>query len=473
MTDAEYFESEEFRDILKEYEEKDRLGGPLFMDLDDMADVADYYHMNGQVDEAMAIIERAQELYPGATPPLVYKIHNALDNQDIDEAYRLLGMIDDKQDLEYLLIQGEILIAQDRIDEAEQLFSERFRTITPEQHQDFVVDVANIYSNYNVHDKAMQWSTRALPEDTDDFRELMARTLFGLGKYDESEQLFNELIDRHPYSVDYWNAIASTQYMKGDYNAAVTSSEYAIAIDPDNAEALQGKANGLQRLENHEEAVKYFERYLEKIPDDELALLNLGVCLINLGKLYEATTRLHQALDVAQEDSPYLAEIYQELGFAYSELHQPKTALHYLEKTDDMDCDHTEVMVVKGHVHLANGNIKKAEEIFRKIIEDPETPPRALLRILVSLYDNKYVHAAYKMFPHYFEVVGDDSKEGYSYMALCCWDLQRYEEFLKCLEKAVERNPQEARLVLSPLFPQGTDPTEYYNYMKEHLKPSI
>lgn len=470
MTDTEYFESEEFRDILKEYEEKVLMGGPVFMDLDDMADVADYYHMNGQVGKAMDIVERALKLYPGSTPPLVYKIHNALDNNNIKEAYRLLKMIDDKDDLEFLFVKAEILIVQDRIAEADRLFRERFAQITPEEHQDYIVDVANIYSTYNVHDKAMEWSARALPEDTDDFRELMARTMYGLGKYEESERMFNELIDHHPYSIDYWNAIASAQYMKGDYSAAISSSEYAIAIDPDNAEALLAKANGLQRMENHEEAIKYFKRYLEKTPDDEFALLNMGVCLINLGKLYEATTRLHRALDVADKDSPYLAEIYQELGFAYSELHQPKTALYYLEKTDQMDCDHTEIAVVKGHVYLANGDINKAEEIFRRIIEDPETPPRALLRIMVSLYDNKYIHAAYKMFGRYFDIVGKDCTEGYSYMALCCWDLQRHEEFLEYLNTAVERNPQEARLVLSPLFPQGTAPEDYYHYMKEYLK---
>ena len=102
---------------------------------------------------------------------------------------------------------------------------------------------------------------RARQENTDDFKELMARTLFGLGKYDDSERLFNELIDHDPFQKRYWNALASTQFMKEDYSASVTSSEYAIAIDPDDPDAVVSKANGLYRLENYEQALTYFERY--------------------------------------------------------------------------------------------------------------------------------------------------------------------------------------------------------------------
>lgn len=470
MIDEEYFESDEFKEILGEYETKSKDNVSFFMDLDDMADVADYYHLNGQADKAMEIVERALELYPGSTPPLVYKIHDAIFNGDINTAYGYLDQIEDKEDLEYTFIKGEILIADNRTEEADMLFRDRLRQIQPEQHQDYFIDVANIFTNNNVFDKGMEWSAKATPEDTDDFKELMARTMYGLGQYDESEKLFNELIDRHPYSTHYWSAIASTQYQKDDFSAAIDSSEYAIAIDPDNADALLTKANSLQQIDNYQEAVKFFERYIEKIPHDTYALLNLGICLLNQGKFYDSTKRFHQALDCTPSDSPYLPEIYQELGFAYSELRQPKTALYYLDKTDSLDCNHTEMMVVKGHVYLANGDIKTAERIFLDIIKKPDASPRALLRILVSLYDNKYVHAAYRMFERFYAMVGKDYPEGYSYLALCCWDLQRYDEFLESLRIAVERNPKEARLVLGPLFPQGMAPEEYYEYMKNNLE---
>ena len=55
-------------------------------------------------------------------------------------------------------------------------------------------------------------------------------------------------------------------------------------------------------------------------------------------------------------------------------------------------------------------------------------------------------------------------------MALCCYDLKRYDEFLEYLQKALKLNPQEARLVLSHLFPDGMKPEEYYEHMKKLYK---
>ena len=74
------------------------------------------------------------------------------------------------------------------------------------------------------------------------------------------------------------------------------------------------------------------------------------------------------------------------------------------------------------------------------------------------------------MFHNFFNIVGSDWNEGYSYMALCCYDLKRYDEFLEYLQKALKHNPQEARQVLSQLFPEGMKPEEYYEHMKKIIK---
>jgi hypothetical protein len=55
-------------------------------------------------------------------------------------------------------------------------------------------------------------------------------------------------------------------------------------------------------------------------------------------------------------------------------------------------------------------------------------------------------------------------------MALCCHDLEYYDECLSYLKLAVEKNPKEARQVLSYLFPADMAPADYYDYMAEHIK---
>jgi len=468
--DTAYFESEGFKKILRQYEDSVKSGHPAYMDADDLADIADYYHYEGRLDDATDAIELALQFNPDAIGPLLYKAREALSYGNFEVARDYAERIRIIDNTEYLYLIGEILICEGKIDDADELFRKQFMELPPDEQMDYVYDIANLYAEYNDYNKSLEWMARSQGDDSDDFKELMARTLFGIGKYEDSSRLFNELLDRNPYSKVYWNALASAQFMSEDYSASITSSEYAIAIDPNDAESLLTKANGLYHLENFEEALSYFEKYSEKNSTDAFGYLHQGTCLINLGKFDEAINRLLIAEDNASEDSQYLPEIYQELAFAYSELKLPEIALRYIDKTKHLDCDHIDMEVIRGHILVANKRLKEAEDVFKNVIKNSGNTPKTMLRVMVSLYDNRYVTASYKLFKKFFNFVDEDWNEGYSYMALCCWDIKHYDEFLDYLKKAVEKNPKEAKMVLGHLFPSGMKVSEYQQFIEESLK---
>lgn len=469
-SDDEYFKDEEFIELLNQYEQSVSSGQPVFIDADDLADIADYYNQNDRYDDAQQAMELVLELQPDSIVALNYQIHNSILSEDFKAAEDFLSQMVDQDSPEYIYCRAEIWIAQGQIKQADNYLRECFRDIPIEEYQDFVLDVANLYTDYNYHEKAMEWMMRAKHENTEDFKELMARTLFGLGKYDDSERIYNELIDDNPFQKRYWNALSNTQFMKEDYGASVTSSEYAIAIDPDDPESLLSKANGLFRLENYEEALVFFKRYAEHEPDDEFGLLHQGSCLLNMGNYAEATEMLKRAKEAAPEDSPYLVDIYEELAFAYSEMKMLDTALFYIGQTDTLDCNHSDINVIKGHILLANGCPSEAEQVFRQALEQSDDSMTTLLRIIVSLFDNQYNEAAYNMFHKLFAICPNDWKDGYAYMALCCYNLKRYDEFLTYLKKACEINPHETSTVISHLFPEGMKPQDYYQYIKDKMK---
>lgn len=471
-TGDEYFDSEEFHDLLAKYELSVNTGQPVFMDADELSEIADFYQMQGQADEAEEAISLALSLSPGAIAPLTYRIHEALYHGDVEAAKEYLSQIIEKDEPDYVYNQAEIMLAQEQVEEADLFFREQLKNVPPDEHQDFVVDVANIFSDYGYSQKAMEWVSRARHEDTPDFKELIARTLFGLGKYKDSERIFNELLDEDPFQKRYWNALASAQFMNEDYSGSVQSSEYAIAIDPDDPEGLLAKANALYRLNNYEQALEYYRRYAEHEPNDEFAMMNQGTSLINMGKNEEALDVLKDALRCAPDDSPYLPDICQELAFACGEMGYTDEAIAYLDKTDQMECDHVGVLVVKGHVLLAAGRVGEAEKQFRKAIYSSDDSVQTLLRIIVSLYDNRFLEAAYKMFHKFFEVAPPGNTEGYAYMALCCHDMHRDDEFLRYLKTACQLNPQECRMVLGHIFPEEVEPQDYYEYIKRRMEKS-
>ena len=68
------------------------------------------------------------------------------------------------------------------------------------------------------------------------------------GNYVESETILNELLDADPYFGPYWNQLAQSQFLRNDIQDSIISSEYSIAINPNDEEAVLNKANGLLHL---------------------------------------------------------------------------------------------------------------------------------------------------------------------------------------------------------------------------------
>ena len=84
--DQAYFESKGFRKILEQYEESVQEGHSIYMDADDLADIADYYQYNGRPEDANRAIDLALEYNPEAVGPLLYKAREALSLHDFDTA---------------------------------------------------------------------------------------------------------------------------------------------------------------------------------------------------------------------------------------------------------------------------------------------------------------------------------------------------------------------------------------------------
>ena len=472
--DEEYFKSDDFQELLHSYEASVASGDTMFLDADDFVDIADYYNYNNSTDKAVEVVEQALELYPDDVLLNVFMARQALMTGDYELADDYADRIGDKEAPDYHYLVAEILIAQGRIDEADRYLRKLYAQMAPGEVNDFIKDVGNLYVDYNVGQKAYEWMSRLTDDNSDDFKELMARALFGVGKYKEAERLFNELLDNHPYSKSYWTALASTQFMSEDYSASVTSSEFAIAIDPEDPEGIVSKANALFKLGNNQEALRFFKRYDELVPDDPLNLLHQGACLVNMGHNEEAlkvTLRALQCIDEDSEEELELkAHIYQELAFCYSALNETEKALEMIDKTTELPCDHNDMLVIKGHILLEAQRIEEAQSVFALAIFQSDGDPDIYLRIITSLYDNRYVKASYRMLKKLLGTISQDYSYGYSYLALCCWDLGQWDEFLVCLHEAVERNANEARMVLGRLFPDEMPVEQYEAYIKEQLE---
>lgn len=465
-----YFESTEFKEKLQLYENAQASGTSVYLEPDDLTDIAEYYHLLGNIEACMEVVNYAIRLFPGATMPLVFRSRVALlMENNVARAMEYAEMIDDKSDLDYLYIKAEIMIVDDRADEANDFLHHAYEELDGEERADYVIDVANLFADYDLMDTAKQWLSLSDEYDATDYKELQGRIAIGLGDYEESKRIYNELIDRNPYSFTYWNQLASTQLMHNEIMESIQSSEFALAINPNDEEATLNKANGLFSLGNFEEASKYYERFTKISPNSEIGEMFQGISLINLNKTEEGVEHLLKAEKIADPYSENLHDIYVELAYSLSVLGRHDETMEYIEKISQLD-DHDpyETDILKGHVHLQKEEIEKAMLCFQHAVNASNGLPRVILRIGICIYDNGYYSLAYDVFHLLLDDASDDWKEGWSYLALCCKLLSRDSEFVYAVRKACQQNPIEAKMVLGDLFPENLPPEDYVNYLKNN-----
>ncbi len=466
-TGDEYFDSKKFRKMLSEYEKGLEGHSTVFFDPDDLAEIADYYQFVGEDYKADEAINTALSINPGAVFPLVFRAHQALSKNDIKNAKDFVSRIIDKSDPEYIYISAEIMLSEGKVKEADNYLRDYLNEQDEGDREDVIIDVTRTLVDFEEFDYAQKWLSLATDTEHEDYKELKARILFGKGKYEDSISIFRELIDRNPFSKRDWQGLASAQFMNEEFRESVESSEYAIAIDPDDAHSLMVKANGMFRLENFEEALEYYRRYCEKAPYDDYGEYSQGITLFCMDRLDEAIEHLNKALAIGSDNSPNKPCIYQELAFAYAGIGQYDKAIESILETQKYDCDHAEMKVIHGHILLMADKFREAETLFKQAINNSDDVRATIIRVIASLQENGYAEAGYNLFKQLESIFEDDLNSGYSYMALCSNDLKMPGEFLKYLELACKTNPREAKSVLGRFFPSDMTVDEYYQCARQ------
>lgn len=466
-----YFNSQEFHDLLSRYESSLQDGSPYLFSSEELTNIAEYYYNSGDPQKSSDTLDYALSIYPHATLPLVSKARIALiDEKDASKARHFAELVENPYDLDCLYIKAEIMLSEGHTTDADALLQDAIDHIDDDDIADYILDVATLFVDYNDADHAQLWLDRSDDFDLADYKELKARIAYIKGKYEQSAQIFEQLLDEDPYSGYYWNSLASSQLMNNHFNDAITSSEYSIAINPNDEEAIFNKANALFSLGNYEEAMKYYERFNKLCPEDGTGTMFVGNCLLNMGHADKALTYYEKALAYFESQGARMFDITQCLIFCYAELKEYDKVMTCLDKAMAMpEVNRPDLLVIRGHIMLEKGNIKEAINNYMEALKESAYSHYIFFRIAISVYDCGYISIAYRMFKSYIGMHGDEGDEGASYLAYCCLKMGRDNEYLKYLKLATTINPIEAQKVLGNLFPANMSPNDYYDYALQGL----
>jgi tetratricopeptide (TPR) repeat protein len=297
------------------------------------------------------------------------------------------------------LVQVEMLIYDDKLDQAEKLLNELY-SLEPTNEEIYILK-ANIYSKKDKHEIAVEYLETALQysEDHADIYNLVGMEYLFMdnlelakinfikcleediedqsGVYnvvycfeflDQNQQAIDYLktyIDRNPYSEIAWHQTGRLYYGLKNYELAATAFELATYIDEEFIGAFMERGKALERLKRYQEAIESFNQTIILDDPTSYALLRIGKCHEKLGNKVEALKYFNKTV----HEDPLLDKGWIAITDFYVRQKNYRKALYFVNKALAIDDQNRLYWKRFATINKSISNFEEAEYGYRKAVE--------------------------------------------------------------------------------------------------------
>lgn len=286
----------------------------------------------GQQEEAQALLETFVERHgaeveddPGDDPELARAVQTArlalaallLEDESWDSALEILQPMLDSSDPETRQTgaanTAEVLHQAGRTDEALALLEE-----VGEDEPALAHKRVELLLRSDRDGKAQRLLRAQRNAENLDLGLAVVQAFHAAERFEDTVPILGTLAEKHPESLQVHFFHGAALERSGEPDRAATAFERVLALDPDNAQALNYLGYMWADLgENLERARKLVDRAVELDPDNGAYIDSLGWVLYRLGKYPEAREHLERAAQLAPGDPvvyEHLGDVYVALG---------------------------------------------------------------------------------------------------------------------------------------------------------------
>lgn len=479
---SRYIKSKEFKSLLSKYEQAISDDESVFLDSDDILDIAEYYHLKGQTDNSLRAAGYCHELYPDNEKALVFLSRSAIIEGDADRARAIAAMLETYDTVDACFLKIEIMLIDGETDKVETYLNEYYSELDEDddRRMDVLLGISLLLLDYGCNDMAERWISLAMDAglgDDIDIVEARARLMCTKGLYADAIPLWNRYLDSDAFSPNAWIMMAQCQYQTGLCHEALQSAEYALAIDANLPDALLAAGNALFALGRERESVDMFERYLDVIPSDPQGELLLATAFFVMEEYADARVHIENAINavshIVDDDIPdfVFQEIYKQAAYICGAQRDLKQALHYLDYLLFYGVGEVDVELLRASIYLEVGKLDDGFSILNSLITERQSDTDLYLRIGVMIVDASLYQLGYDMLSKVYDVLrehGTIERRGYDRYAYACFMLDKYDEFLEALKISAEQLPTETVTIFSVYFPSDLPVSDYYEYAKNN-----
>ncbi|NUY81192.1 tetratricopeptide repeat protein [Flavobacterium sp. MAH-1] len=279
-------EDEEYSLSLSKFESMLKTNKILFFDSEEFEDIILHYLDTGKATLAKKALKLALEQHPRSTGLKLVHVEMLIYDDKLDQAEKLLNELFalEPHNEEIYIQKANILSKRDKHEEAvEQL------RIALRYTEDFA-DVYNLmgmeYLFMDNLELAKENFIKCLEEDPED-QAALYNVVYCFEFLDQNQEAIDYLekyIDKNPYSEIAWHQMGRLHYGLKQYEQALRAFDYATLIDEEFLGAFMEKGKALERLKRYDEAIESYNRTIEIDDPTSYALLRIGKCYEKLGK---------------------------------------------------------------------------------------------------------------------------------------------------------------------------------------------
>ncbi|WP_102408606.1 tetratricopeptide repeat protein [Parabacteroides bouchesdurhonensis] len=332
-----YFDADEIDDLLESFEESD-----------------DYTYY----DE---VLELGLKFHPNNTALLIKECKQYVYNNNFEDALKLIDSIAETNNEDLDLLRIECYCYTNKHNKAIE-FVQKLITDSCEYQESIFECIIPILNDLDLFKESREFIDLALKMFPENFtiKNELCLLLEAEGKFQEAIKICNELIDKNPYSCDYWFTLGRLYSMLPDYDKAIEAFDFALTCDDSDIELKILRAYCLYMNENYEKAI---EAYSEVIDNDDYYWIkpHLAECYIKLERFKEGYDILKQLLskkEVKKEPTAYVNFIR-----CCLEIEREKEASTTLKKAMKLFPDNVRILSLLALTYLENGQEDQALNI--------------------------------------------------------------------------------------------------------------
>lgn len=496
-----YFESDEFREVLASYEEALANGESPYLDADDFTDVADYYLSCDRPDDAMKAVNRGLRIHPGdevllcAMSSIYVYTHRYDDARKCIEDNELSG-----NDILYQKAQLVYAIDNDR-ELAEQMFrkwmeneiadvsAKDLPNVERESYVHIISSFVELHDNSIENEQDYALIHKWIVEYIEKFQPL--------GKYEHDVSVadfcrnnyladllvraLTQILDENPYLPHGWSILALGYFTLENYEQAIEASDFALAIDPNDNDALLTRAYCHNYLDQKDVALQYFDRYWELENKDLVQGIPYADCLASTGDKAKAMRMLligEEALLREKDENGFKTEerrkrylqAMSDLIGVYQSLERYEDCERCVSYLLEIEPFNAEFVFMQGNYQLAQQKIDEALASYSQAICEADDKVMMSVDIALTMVLNNYDDSALEVLEAIDKMLIKSPQKSPSVKnlpavkALTYLKLGQSDLFLSNFKKAVEVTPDLIKNIFGGYFPEDLSIEDYYDF---------